>query len=127
MGGSSDSPWDRSSQRGGADGRKPGGGDGEGGGSSGSNDCVFQFVARIHGPVPGVANLLNVGDLLTVVLIDGPPIQLGLLDESGQQVGSLAGQRELLRMLGCMQTGISYVAEVQSSIGSMISVQVRNA
>ena len=103
-----------------------GAGNGGGGGGSSDDDCIIQFVARIHGPVPGLADLLRVGDVLDVVRIEGPPIQLGLFNKSNQQVGALAGQRELTRVLNCIENGNSYVAEVQSSSGSMIAVSVRN-
>lgn len=130
MGGSSGGPIAPGNLGGDSDDRRPGGGGGSGGGgdsSSGGDDCVIQFVARIHGPVPGRADVLRIGDVLRVVRIDGPPVQLGLFDSSDERVGSLAGQRELTRILDCIEAGNSYVAEVQSSSGSMISVQVRNA
>lgn len=104
------------------------GGTGAGGEKNGGGDnCVIRFSARIHGPVPGVANLLTVGEFLSVVRIEGPPIQLRLLNASGKEVGSLAGQRELTRVLSCMEDGHTYLAEVQSSSGSLITVIVRNA
>lgn len=100
---------------------------GGGGSSSDTGDCTIQFKARIHGPVPGLADNLNVGEMLNVVQIEGPPVQLGLYNRFEERVGSLAGQRELIRILDCIEAGESYVAEVQSSSGPMIYVQVRNA
>lgn len=97
--------------------------DGELGGAS----CAIQFKAKIHGPVPGRATSLSMGDVLRVERIEGPPEQLGLFDTSGERVGSLAGHRELTRLLNCIRDGHKYVAEVGLIEGSIITVQVGNA
>lgn len=100
---------------------------GGGGGSPSGVECVIELEARIHGPVPGVADNLEVGEQLVVRRIDGPPIRVGLFNAKDEQAGSLAGLRELTRILECMEGGYSYVAAVTSIEGSLIQVQITNA
>lgn len=106
-----------------------GGSDGAltGGPGGGENQCQLTFRTTLFGPVPGVANHLTAGEVLSVALTGPAFTQVGLFTAAGAQAGSIAGARQLMTLIACLQAGVPYSADVISAHGSAIIVQVRNA
>ncbi|MCF6506869.1 hypothetical protein E9549_05540 [Blastococcus sp. MG754426] len=98
----------------------PGSGAGDGGG-----DCLDLRLSRwLEGPVPGVADHLPVGDVLTVQLQDGSPVIVALITAGGQIAGSVVPTG---RLLTCLRQGVPFLAHVRSAVGGAIQVEIRAA
>jgi hypothetical protein len=84
----------------------------------------LKFTTSIASPQP-VASELEVDEVLTVVLVTGPPASINLERSSGETVGSLITRvAELLR---CIQDGVQFVAVLESIDGGDMRVRVRPA
>ena len=103
------------------------GGSGSGGPPGGEDQCILSFQTTIFGPVPGVADHLSVGEVLTVVLTATPTSQVGVFTSALAQAGSIGGARQLPTLIGCLQNGVNYSADVISVNGSNVGIRVRNA
>lgn len=104
----------------GGDARGPAGG----GGSSGESCRELRLQRNLEGPVPGVADLLQVNDELDVELRDGPPRVVVLIDREGREAGAIA---PIGRLIQCLQDGVSFVAVVTQVRGAAIWLEVRAA
>src|SRR4051794_10011176 len=95
------------------------------GSGGGAEDCLSLRLSRwLEGPVPGVADRLNVGDVLSVELREGPPVIVALVAGDGADAGSIV---PIARLLGCLRDGVPFTAKVESASGGSIMVEVRAA
>lgn len=104
----------------------PSGGLYEGGGGGAANDpCLSLRLRRnLEGPVPGVADGLQVGEVVPIVLIAGDPPIVVVNDVVGTTAGSIV---PTFRLLECLQQGIAFEADVLSTDGGFIQLEVRAA
>lgn len=92
------------------------------GSGAGGDDCRSLRLDRaLEAPVPGVADALSVGDVLNVVLHEGPPPVVALNAPTGL-AGSVV---PTLRLLDCLRRGVAFEAEVHSASGGAVRVEVR--
>lgn len=94
-------------------------------GNAGDDDpCASVRLERaLEAPVPGVADSLAVGDLLSVVLDEGPPPVVALHTPSGVLAGSVV---PTMRLLECLRQAVPFSAEVTSvGGGGAVRVEVR--
>lgn len=111
------------------DGGSSGGGGQGAGGSGGSDACALVLESQLFGPVPGVADALNVGDALDIRLVGNSPPQVGVFapTQGGAQAGSVAGMRQLPTLIDCLQQGVRYTGVVLSVNGSAVRIRIENA
>jgi 2-methylaconitate cis-trans-isomerase PrpF len=103
------------------------GSDSSGGPSAGpsSSPCEkLRLVRNLEAPVHGVADGLKTGDLLNVVLHEGPPVLVVATDASGNEAGGLL---PIGQLIDCLKQGFPFVAEVTGTNGGAIQVLVRAA
>jgi hypothetical protein len=95
-----------------------------GGGRAGEQDpCASIHLTRtLEAPVPGVADLLAAGDVLTVQLDPGPPEVAAILQSDGSLAGSIV---PTVRLLECLRQGVAFEAEVQSADGGAVYLEIR--
>jgi hypothetical protein len=93
-----------------------------GGGNDGDDPCSALVLDRIvEALVPGVANALLGGEILDLMLEDGPPEAVALL-----LAGALAGSIvPTVRLLECLRQGVAFAAEVMAVNGGAVRVQIR--
>ena len=72
------------------------------------------LTRTLEAPVPGVADLLAAGDVLTVELDPGPPEVAAILQSDGSLAGSIV---PTVRLLECLRQGVTFEAEVKSADG----------
>ena len=104
-----------------------GGGTGGGGGGSGAPDpCDIVEIAPLNSPQPAVVATLNIGDVLQVNLNrQGAHPVLEVL-AGGQRAGALT-HRNHVRIIACIDAGISYQAVVMSKRGGSVEVRIEPA
>lgn len=112
---------------GGSTGGGAGGGTGGsfGGSGSGGVDCsqlIFETV--VGSPDPAVLADLVVGDVCDIVLVQNPTHIIVMTPVAGQVLGAIVNRWE--ELLGCLEKGVRFVAEVQS-VRSPVTVLVRPA
>ncbi|WP_298837728.1 hypothetical protein [uncultured Roseobacter sp.] len=105
----------------------PGGGGGDG--SDGADECALSFETHLFSPVPGVADRLSTGDLLSIRVVGAAPAQVGVFAPTlgGAQAGSVAGVRQLPQLIECLDSGVSYSGVVLSASGPNIRIRIENA
>lgn len=94
-------------------------------GSAGSDDpcATLRLDRALEAPVPGVADELGVGALLSVVLEEGPPPVVALHTSSGALAGSIV---PTVRLLECLRQAVPFTAEVTGvGGGGSVRVEVR--
>jgi hypothetical protein len=100
-----------------------GGSSGDSWGGSPASLCENLRLDRyLEGPVPGVADALNVGDLLSVLLRDEQPALVVGIDEAGQEAGGIVPTGQLI---DCLRRGFRFEAEVKSRDGGAVQIEVR--
>lgn len=107
MGGSG---GDSSYPRGGSRTGGGGGASGSGGGNPGADPCAISFQDDLYSPVPGVADQLESGQVLAIRLTAANSV--GVFLDSGSQAGTLAGHVQLPTLIGCLEDGVEFAAEV---------------
>lgn len=95
-----------------------------GGGPAGEPCQGLRLERNLEAPVPGVADLLQTGDRLALVLEDGPPAMVVVVDKEGREAGAIS---PIGRLLECMQQGVPFVAMVKSVRGGAIWLEVQAA
>lgn len=115
----------------------PRGGSGTGGTNGGSDSglgspdadpCAIAFQDDLYSPVAGVAERLKLGQVLVVRLT--PANAVGIFLDNGTQVGTLAGHVQLPALVGCLEDGVEFAADVVDATGSAagrVRLQVRRA
>lgn len=105
-----------------------GGGGGPGGGfqpDPAPTPCdQLRFTTSIASPQPAAANL-SIGDVLQLQLRSGTARSIDVVDQSGAVVGSIISR--IADLLRCIQQGVDFEAEVLSTNGGDIRVEVRPA
>ena len=92
------------------------------GGGSGSADCrSLRLDKALEAPDQDVVDTLARGDVLAVVLQEGPPPVVALHAPAGL-AGSVV---PTMRLLECLRQGVAFEAEVQSVSGGAVRVEVR--
>jgi len=86
------------------------GGSGGGGGDPGADPCAISFQDDLYSPVPGVADRLTTGQVLSVRLT--PANSVGVFLDSGSQAGTLAGHVQLPTLIGCLEDGVEFAADI---------------
>lgn len=95
------------------------------GAAEGGGDCLDLRLSRwLEGPVPGVADQLTVGDVLTVQLQDGSPVIVALVTAGGQIAGSVVPTG---RLLACLRQGVLFLGHVRGAAGGAVQVEIRAA
>ncbi|MET4127946.1 hypothetical protein ACSSV6_000403 [Roseovarius sp. MBR-38] len=104
------------------------GGSGSGGGNPGADPCAISFQDDLYSPVAGVADRLTSGQVLAVRLT--PANAVGVFLDSGTQVGTLAGHVLLPALIGCLDDGVEFAADVVDVTGAAagrVRLRVRRA
>lgn len=104
------------------------GGSGSDGGSPGADPCAISFQDDLYSPVAGVADRLTNGQVLAVRLT--PANAVGVYLDSGTQVGTLAGHVQLPALIGCLEDGVEFAADVVDVTGAAagrVRLRVRRA
>lgn len=92
---------------------KPGSGGGGGGGEEGSNSCDILIDTDLEGVRQSALTGLNVGSVLSVVLLTTAAFPTVVCVKPDQTVvGSLAGFRYLNDLIDCLKQGVDYRVEV---------------
>ncbi|MFC0387627.1 hypothetical protein [Muricoccus vinaceus] len=86
--------------------------------------CDFTDRTPLASPNPPVIRSLSVGDLLSIILVKGPPTVVEARNGQGQTAGSITSTM-LAQLTECLQGGRQYVAEVISIHGGTCIVEVR--
>ena len=106
-------------------GSDPGGSSGSALGASASSPCESLRLERnLEAPVPGVADELEVGDLLNVVLRDGQPALVIAIDQAQREVGGILPTG---RLIECLRQGFRFEAKVTRRTGGAVQIEVRTA
>jgi hypothetical protein len=94
------------------------------GGDGGNQDpcSALRLERNLEAPVPGVADVLKVGDILSVQLRDGDPPAVALVTDTGALAGSVV---PTVRLLDCLRQGVPYKAEVQEAAAGIVHVEVK--
>jgi hypothetical protein len=82
----------------------------------------LRLERTLEAPVPGVADVLAVGDLLGVALRDEQPPLVVAIDQAGQDAGGIVPTGQLIE---CLRQGFRFEAEVTSRNGGAIHIEVR--
>ena len=95
------------------------------GDNGGGPDCGdLAFLTTLASPNPDEVDSLDVGAVLRVALIDeGDVTIIGVQKSGGEVIGSVVSGR-LAELLGCLQQGFAYRAEVKSVAGGAVSVRI---
>lgn len=112
---------------GGSAGGGAGGGTGGSFGGSGLGDVncsqlIFETV--VGSPDPAVLAQLAVGDVCDIVLMHNPTHIIVMTPVAGQVLGAIVNRWE--ELLGCLEKGVQFVAEIES-VQSPVTVLVRPA
>lgn len=86
------------------------GGSGSGAGNASADPCAISFQDDLYSPVAGVADRLTKGQVLAVRLT--PANAVGVFLDSGTQAGTLAGHVQLPALIGCLEDGVEFAADV---------------
>ena len=93
------------------------------GGFAGEDPCsALRLDRALEAPVPGIADALLVGEILSVELREGPPPVVALLSAGGELAGSVV---PTVRFLECLRQAVLFEAEVRSASGGAVQVEVR--
>lgn len=96
---------------------------GAGAGGSDDDPCsVLVLLRNLEGPVPGVADLLEVGAVLTLQLRPGPPRIVAAVTPDGLDAGSILPTQ---RLLDCLGQGVAFEAHVDVVDGGLVKMTVR--
>jgi hypothetical protein len=99
---------------------------GQGGGSGlGGVDCSqLIFETAVGSPDPAVLAQSAVGDVCDIVLMRNPTRIIVMTPVAGEVLGALVNRWE--ELLGCLEKGVQFVAEIKS-VQSPVTVLVRPA
>lgn len=104
---------------------RPNAGGGGGGGTGGGDPCAIFQQAPLNSPNPAVVPGLAVGDVLTVVLsTTGTRNVLEVHTPTGGVAGALTHNGHMA-IVGCIQAGRHYEADVITKSGGAVTLQVR--
>ena len=98
---------------------RPSGNNGDG------SDCGdLAFLTTLASPNPDEVDSIDVGDVLSVALIEVDDVTvIGVLESGGAVIGSVVSGR-LAELLACLQQGVTYGAEVKSVDGGAVRVRI---
>lgn len=104
------------------------GGGGSGGGGPGySSPCdTLRFDLQLSSPQPLVVATLNVGDVLTIAVVQMNGHVIVQVLSNGQPAGGLTGP-EATRLRNCIDQGHNYTATVLQITGGQVRVRVEHA
>jgi hypothetical protein len=92
-------------------------------GGGGLDPCAsLRLTRNIEAPVPGVADQLQPGDTLTVLLRQGPPDLVVTVDNQDREAGGIS---PTTRLLDCLRQGVPFQATVLTIHGGAIQVEVQ--
>lgn len=94
---------------------------GEGGG--GDDPCAIHEVTTINSPDRTVLATLRVGEVLDLILDNGPPRRLLARTAGGQIAGSITSP-SLAQLIRCMQDDVAYGLEILSLRGAVCQVRI---
>jgi hypothetical protein len=98
---------------------------GAGPGGSKDDPCSSLILSRpLEGPVPGVADALAVGAILTLQLRQGPPKIVAAVTADGLDAGSILPTQ---RLLDCLEQGVAFEAHVDLADGGLVQTTIRAA
>lgn len=86
--------------------------------------CDITEITTLSSPNPAVSSTLQAGDVLNIVLKEGPPRQL-LAMRSSDVAGAITSPMSPQIMQCISHNGLSYVAVVQTVRGGSCGVEVR--
>jgi hypothetical protein len=96
---------------------------GVGAGGGRDDPCSTLVLMRtLEGPVPGIADELEVGTFLTLQLRPGPPRIVAAVTPGGQDAGSILPTQ---RLLDCLEMGVAFEAHVDVVDGGLVKTTVR--
>lgn len=104
------------------------GGSGSGAGHSSADPCAISFQDDLYSPVAGIADRLTQGQVLAVRLT--PANAVGVFLDGGTQAGTLAGHVQLPALIGCLEDGVDFAADVvdvKNSAAGRVRIRVRRA
>lgn len=85
--------------------------------------CDITERTRLNSPNYQVVSTLRTGDVLSVTLEDGPPLQLLAKTEAGKTAGSITSPNSA-RLITCIQQGWKYKATVLGVQGGLCNVEI---
>jgi len=103
---------------------RPKGNDNGGGGNPPPDPCNVVEITNLNSVDRNVVAGLRPGDLLSVVFQPGPPQRLVAQTQAGLTAGSITSQ-SMLQIIQCIQSGVSYTAEIISIRGAQCQIQIQ--
>lgn len=97
-----------------------------GGGGPDGNNCDLKFRTTLASPVAAVIAGLSPGDVLDIRIDESSGVRIvGAVTSAGAIAGSVVDH--IRQLIGCIQSGNSYIGTVVSVAGGAVNVYVTRA